>query len=43
MDFERFTFDPQIMDGRACVRRIRIPVSVIVGQIAHGAPESRIN
>lgn len=35
--FERITFDPNIMGGRACVRGLRIPVSVIVGQIAHGA------
>lgn len=35
--FERITFDPQIMGGRACIRGMRIPVSVIVGQIAHGA------
>lgn len=35
--FERITFDPKIMGGRACIRRMRIPVSVIVGQIAHGA------
>ncbi len=35
--FDRITFDPQIMGGRACIRRMRIPVSVIVGQIAHGA------
>jgi uncharacterized protein (DUF433 family) len=35
--FDRITFDPQIMGGRACIRGIRIPVSVIVGQIAHGA------
>jgi uncharacterized protein (DUF433 family) len=35
--FERITFDPSIMGGRACVRGMRIPVSVIVGQIAHGA------
>ncbi|MEW6443190.1 MAG: DUF433 domain-containing protein [bacterium] len=35
--FDRITFDPQIMGGRACVRGMRIPVSVIVGQIAHGA------
>ncbi len=34
---DRITFDPQIMGGRACVRGMRIPVSVIVGQIAHGA------
>lgn len=35
--FDRITFDPQIMGGRACVRGMRIPVSVIVGQVAHGA------
>ena len=34
--FDRITFDPQIMGGRACIRGMRIPVSVI-GQIAHGA------
>ena len=35
--FDRITFDPGIMGGRACIRGMRIPVSVIVGQIAHGA------
>jgi uncharacterized protein (DUF433 family) len=35
--FDRITFDTQIMGGRACIREMRIPVSVIVGQIAHGA------
>ena|SRR2546428_7012439 len=35
--FERITFDSNIMGGRACIRGTRIPVSVIVGQIAHGA------
>jgi uncharacterized protein (DUF433 family) len=34
---ERITFDARIMGGRACVRGMRIPVSVLVGQIAHGA------
>ena len=34
---ERITFDPQIMGGRACIRGMRIPVSVIVSQLAHGA------
>ncbi len=34
---DRITFDPQIMGGRACIRGMRIPVSIIVGQIAHGA------
>jgi uncharacterized protein (DUF433 family) len=35
--FNGITFDPRIMGGRACIRGMRIPVSVIVGQIAHGA------
>ena len=40
--FDRITFDSQIMGGRACIRGMRIPVSVIVGQIAHGAPFEEI-
>ena len=35
--FDRITFDPKIMGGRACIRGMRIPVSVIVSQVAHGA------
>ena len=35
--FDRITFNSKIMGGRACIRDMRIPVSVIVGQIAHGA------
>ena len=34
---DRITFDPMIMGGRACIRGMRIPVSVLVSQIAHGA------
>ena len=37
MAFERITFDPGILGGRACIRGMRIPVSIIVGQLAHGA------
>ena len=40
--FDRITFDPKIMGGRACIRGMRIPVSVLVGQIAHGATEEEI-
>jgi len=35
--FDRITFDTKILGGRAAIRGMRIPVSVIVGQIAHGA------
>ena len=34
--FDRITFDSQIMGGRACIRGMRISVSVVVRQIAHG-------
>ena len=40
--FDRITFGPQIMGGRACIRGMRIPVSVIVGQVARGAPIEEI-
>ena len=40
--FDRITFDKNIVGGRACIRGMRIPVSVIVGQIAHGATFSEI-
>lgn len=40
--FDRITFDANIMGGRACIRRMRIPVSVVVRQIAHGATTEEI-
>lgn len=36
-EFDRITFDRDIMGGRACIRGLRIPVSVVIGQIAAGA------
>lgn len=35
--FDRITFEPGKMGGRACIRGMRITVALIVGQIAHGA------
>jgi uncharacterized protein (DUF433 family) len=40
--FERITFKKDILGGRACIRGMRIPVAVIVGQIAHGASYDEI-
>jgi uncharacterized protein (DUF433 family) len=40
--FDRITFDPKTLGGRAAIRGIRIPVSVIVGQIAHGATQDEV-
>ena len=40
--FDRITFDPAIMGARACIRGMRIPVYVIVGQIANGATVEQV-
>jgi len=34
--FDRITFDNNILGGQACIRGMRIPVSLIVNLIAHG-------
>ncbi|MBX9790067.1 MAG: DUF433 domain-containing protein [Pirellulales bacterium] len=40
--FDRITFNPQILGGRATIRGMRIPVSILVSQIAHGAKTDEI-
>ena len=35
--FDRITFDPAVMGGRACIRGMRITVASIVDRIAQGA------
>jgi len=42
MDLDRITFDPQIMGGRACIRRMRIPVSVVLKALAGGMSREAI-
>jgi uncharacterized protein (DUF433 family) len=34
--FDRITFDAKLMGGRACIRGMRITVSLIVNQVANG-------
>ena len=36
LGFDRITFDPNILGGKACIRGMRIPVSLIVNLIANG-------
>lgn len=36
LGLDRITFDPQIMAGQACIRGMRIPVSLIVNLVANG-------
>ena len=33
---ERITFDPKVMAGQACIRGMRIPVSLIINLLARG-------
>lgn len=39
---DRITFDPQVMGGRACIRDMRITVSLIVNLVASGMTVERI-
>jgi uncharacterized protein (DUF433 family) len=34
--FDRVTFDPGTMGGRACIRGMRVPVSLVVNLLANG-------
>jgi len=36
MDLDRITFDPQMMGGKPCIRRMRVTVGKIVGLVASG-------
>jgi len=40
--FDRITFDKRIMGGRACIRGMRIPVSLVVNLVANGMSEDDI-
>jgi len=42
LGFDRITFDPRIMAGQACIRGMRIPVSLIVNLVAHGKQATEI-
>jgi len=39
---DRITFDPRIMGGQACIRGMRIPVSLVVNLVAHGKQVAEI-
>ncbi|AFZ58237.1 DUF433 domain-containing protein [Anabaena cylindrica FACHB-243] len=42
LNLERITFDRQIMAGQACIRGMRIPVSLVVNLVANGKPIEEI-
>jgi uncharacterized protein (DUF433 family) len=40
--FERITFDPRVMGGRACIRGKRITVSLVLNLVANGMTTDQI-
>ena len=40
--FDRITFDPEIMGGRACIRGMRITVALVVNMVANGMTATEI-
>ena len=42
LGFDRITFDPNVMGGRACIRGMRLTVSLILNLVANGVSEREI-
>ncbi len=42
LGLDRITFNPRIMAGQACIRGMRIPVSLVVNLVANGKPVEEI-
>ncbi len=40
--FDRITFDPKVMAGRACIRGMRITVSLVINLVAIGMATDEI-
>ena len=41
-ELDRITFDPEIMDGQACIRGMRITASLILNLVANGLSAEEI-
>jgi uncharacterized protein (DUF433 family) len=42
LGFDRITFDPNVMGGRACIRGMRVTVALILNLVANGMREPEI-
>jgi len=42
LGFDRITFDPNILGGKACIRGMRISVSLVVNLVANGMTATEI-
>jgi uncharacterized protein (DUF433 family) len=42
LGFDRITFDANVMGGRACIRGMRVTVSLIINLVANGMSDEEI-
>lgn len=42
LGFDRITFDPKIMAGKACIRGMRLPASLVLNLVANGQTSEAI-
>ena len=42
LNLDRITFNPKIMAGKACIRGMRVPVSLILNLLANGKTTEQI-
>jgi uncharacterized protein (DUF433 family) len=42
LEFERITFDQRVMGGKACIRGMRVTVSLVVNLVANGMTADEI-
>jgi uncharacterized protein (DUF433 family) len=42
LGFDRITFDPEVMGGRACIRGMRLTVSLVVNLVANGMDTAKV-
>lgn len=42
LGLDRITFDPNVMGGRACIRGMRVTVSLVVNLVANGMTAEEI-
>jgi len=42
LEFDRITFDPNVMGGKACIRGMRVTVSLILNLVANGTSTEEI-
>jgi uncharacterized protein (DUF433 family) len=40
--FDRITFDPNVMSGRACIRGLRVTVSLVLNLVSNGMTPPKI-